>query len=96
MIDILCYLFDDVLPEQAGELPNLAEMTGYLQAAGFEREDIGRAIEWFYAFGELKGPAILSKSSSLRVFSTQEKAYLNADCQNFLYGLLRLGLSMPV
>lgn len=93
VIDVLFYLFDDILADD-----NTADETDFewvassLEEAGFALEDITRAMNWFYAFSDLQCCSPCVGQHAIRVFSAREAAFLNAECQNFLYGLQRNGV----
>lgn len=95
VIDILCCLFDDILPECDGDDTDLEQMADRLYAEGFAHEDVRRAMDWFYSFGSLAAPVLPNNAVALRVFSPQERDYLGSECQNFLYGLLRSSVITP-
>lgn len=92
VIDILFYLFDDILSGQHSGETDLQEMAGELAEAGFSREDVDRALDWFLAFGKLSDSPPNVNDSSLRVFAAREAAFIDAEGQNFLYSMLRAGV----
>lgn len=92
VIDVLFYLFDDILAEEGADETDVEFVANSLEEAGFAREDITRAMDWFYAFGSLDEAAPQVGGQAIRVFSEREREFLDADCQNFLYGLQRNGV----
>lgn len=93
VIDVLFYLFDDILPEQQAQETDLNEMAYWLSEAGFQHEDVGRALEWFYELTQLgEAPPPVNSSAAVRVFSAQERDYLGDNGLDYLRGLKRLGL----
>lgn len=97
VIDVLFYLFDDILPEQNSHETDLNQMALWLSEAGFEREDVGRAMDWFYELTQLSAPVETLRHTgmrdySVRIFSPQEQFYIDDEGQNYLQGLLRMGL----
>lgn len=92
VIDILFYLFDDILPETDGGEADLETMASSLHEAGYTREDVSRALNWFSALGQLSERAVNINTNALRVFSAQESYYIDDEGQDFLYGLLRYGI----
>ncbi|PIE82643.1 MAG: hypothetical protein CSA10_00085 [Cardiobacteriales bacterium] len=93
VIDVLFYLFDDILPEQSNKETDLNQMAYWLSEAGFRREDIGRAMDWFYELTKLGDYQMLPTAScAVRVFSSHEQFYIDPQGQDYLRGLLRAGL----
>lgn len=93
VIDILFYLFDDILPDSDGSDTDIETMASSLCEAGYTCEDVDRALSWFTALGELAQRAPNVHQNSLRLFSKRESYYIDDAGQNFLYGLLRCGIA---
>lgn len=93
VIDVLFYLFDDLLPGYDCPETDLHEMAHWLSEAGFPREDVDRAMQWFYELSLLVGSAAppLAASESVRVFSPEECRLLDEEARDYLQGLLRCG-----
>lgn len=89
VIDVLFFLFDDILAEQDTEETDFEFVASSLEEAGFAREDITRAMTWFYAFGNLNDAPLNVGQHAIRVFSAHEREFLDDKCQNFLYSLQR-------
>ena len=92
VIDVLFYLFEDILEEEGADETDFEFVANSLEEAGFAREDIVRAMDWFYAFGNLNETAPQVGQHAIRVFSSREREFLDSECQNFLYGLQRSGV----
>lgn len=93
VIDVLFYLFDDILPEQQAQETDLNEMAYWLSEAGFRHEDVGRALEWFYELTRLsEAQSSVRTSVATRVFSAQECDYLGEKGVDYLRRLKRMGL----
>lgn len=92
VIEVLFYLFDDLLPGQ--EHTDLHEMAHWLSEAGFRHDEVDRAMQWFYELSQLVGSVAPQAESSeaLRIFSAEERQWLDSDAQDYLHGLLRLGV----
>lgn len=89
VIDVLFYLFDDILTEEGTDETDFEFVANSLEEAGFAREDITRAMTWFYAFGSLDETPPHVGQHAIRIFSAREREFLDDECQNFLYGLQR-------
>ncbi len=92
VIDVLFYLFDIILEQDDDDETNLTELAASLSGAGFSDEDIERAISWFCDFSHNVDKTPVVKMGALRVFSSLETSFINEDCQDFLHGLLRVGV----
>lgn len=94
VIDVLFYLFDDLLPGHERMETDLHEMAHWLGEAGFSSEDVARAVQWFYELSQLVGSAArpLAASESVRIFTAAECRLLDADARNYLHGLFRCGV----
>lgn len=94
VIDVLFYLFDDLLDEDASPYADMNEMAGQLSDAGFAHEDVGRAMTWFMELSQLKQfqPPQVSRPPVLRIFAEQEARFIDAQGQDYLLGLLRRGI----
>lgn len=93
VIDVLFYLFDDLLPGHDRPETDLQEMAHWLNEAGFSAEDVARAMQWFYELSQLVGSAAseATPSEAVRVFAAEECRVLDADARDYLQGLLRCG-----
>jgi len=92
MFDILVYLFENYA--HAATCPASDQLARKLSAAGFEESEISDALEWL---SDLRDVAVtplirVPGEASLRLFSLQEEARLDADCRGFLIFLENAGL----
>lgn len=94
VIEVLFYLFDDLLPAYDRPETDLAEMAYCLGEAGFSHNEVNRAMQWFYEFTQLAAGAepVVRKSEALRIFTAEECRYLDAAAQDYLRGLVRCGV----
>lgn len=93
VIDVLFYLFDDILPTQENRETDLNQMAHWLSEAGFAHEDVGRAMDWFYELSQLDDYQPQPETDgAVRVFSPREQFYIDATGQDFLHGLRRSGV----
>lgn len=94
VIDVLFYLFDDLLPEYDRPETDLDEMAHWLNEAGFRQAEVGRAMQWFYDFTCLvdAGAAAMAHSHAVRIFADAETRWLDADAQDYLQGLVSRGV----
>lgn len=93
VMDVLCCLFDDILPQQDAQETDLNQMANWLSEAGFADEDVGRAMNWFYELsqiGEYRPKP--EKNGPIRVFSARERYFIDHKGQDFLHRLRRTGI----
>lgn len=93
VINVLFYLFDDILTEQDGQEADLNQMAHWLSEAGFAHEDVGRAMDWFCELGKIGDyQPIIQTNPAVRIFSPQEAYFIDEEGQDFLRGLCRAGV----
>jgi Smg protein len=84
MFDILMYLFESYF--NAGTYPDPDKLSIKLSAAGFEEEDISRALTWLSGLNQLT-PADYPESinlSGLRSYAELEKHCISAEGLQFI------------
>ena len=88
MLDVLFYLFENY-PETEGSSENNKEkLQGYLQNAGFLSDEIQRAFVWLEKLADdVDLPETVDNSHTYRVFSSEEKQWINTECQGHIYFL---------
>jgi Smg protein len=101
VLDILIYVFDRYMFDEAPEVPERDELARDLESAGFGEADVERALDWLadlagerhrpalYGDGETDGSAAGATTTPirLRIYSDQEMARLSADCRGLLLSL---------
>lgn len=94
VVEVLFYLFDDVLPDCREPETDLEEMAYWLSEAGFSQDEINRAMQWFYDFTQLMihDDRAVQKSEAVRIFTPEECQYLDAPARDYLHGLVRSGV----
>lgn len=97
MFDILVYLFENYF--DAGNYPDEETLSLKLSAAGFEFEEISRALDWLAGL-ETGGPSRylepLLTSHSLRLYSEREADIIDLESRGFLTFLEGSGRLNPV
>src|SRR5215207_7924506 len=93
VLDILLYVFDRYMFDEAPEVPEREALARDLESAGFGQANVVRALDWLADLaGErsraplLPAPGIADdgtppQSRSLRLYSPMELARLSADCR---------------
>lgn len=87
-LDLLFYLFDNY-PEVDDSSNHRKEiLQGYLKEAGFQSHEINRAFSWLDKLGhEGEFPESTQSNHSYRIFSEEEKQWINSECQGHIYFL---------
>lgn len=96
LIDILIYLFEHYLTEQAEGVLRLdnQQLTGDLVEVGFEKKEIDQAFIWLdeLIVGLDKSLKSYQPVSSFRVFSQNEKLQIPVEVQSLIYRLEQTGI----
>jgi len=97
MFDILLYLFENYF--HSNFYPDQDALARKLAAAGFDSDEISRALDWLSDLENLSPsqyPESLAQSRSLRCYSDAELKRLNAESRGFLTFLEGAGILNPV
>jgi len=93
VLDILIYVFDRYMLDEAPEVPEREDLARDLERAGFVPARVERALDWLADLAGERAPATLDGSGpSVRVFSDSELTRLSTECRGFLMTLERLGV----
>lgn len=89
MFDVLMYLFETYIHNEAEMRVDQDRLTRDLTEAGFEREDIFNALMWLekladYQEGLVEPMQMASDPLSVRIFTAEESQRLDASCRGFL------------
>lgn len=95
MFDILMYLFETYIDNDADLHVDQDKLTRDLTEVGFEREDVYNALVWLekladYQDGLAEPMQLVSDPLSMRIFTAEESQRLDADCRGFLLFLEQL------
>jgi Smg protein len=102
VLDILIYVFDRYMLDEAPEVPERADLAHDLACVGFAHENVERALDWLADLAcvrerALQDPAIdKSARAAVRIFSEAELTRLSTECRGFLLTLERLGVLQPL
>lgn len=93
VLDTLVYLFDYLVYEKK-ERPSVAEMHEELDAAGFARKDIDRAMSWLVDLNEMQENRVMKfpRQTAVRVFTEREMSKISVESRGFLHRLTQLGV----
>lgn len=88
MLDVLFYLFDNYPDVDDSSAQHKRVLQGHLKAAGFQSHEIDQAFDWLEKLAdEGEFSEKMEKPFSYRVFSSEEKRWINTECQGHIYFL---------
>lgn len=93
VFDILVYVFDHYLFEELPVSAERADIARDLEIAGFCGVNVERALDWLADLAsERERPGLKANERAFRLYSPEECARLDADCQGLLLSLERAGI----
>lgn len=95
VMDILEFLFDHYMLVKVAPLPDHEHLSHELEQAGFEVEEIDKAMIWLEGLGTLEeesAPWLKKNSLGLRVFTSAEAHKLGKEAMGLLYQLEIIGI----
>jgi Smg protein len=101
VLDVLIYVFDRYMLDEAPEVPQRDDLARDLACVGFTHENVERALDWLADLSSVRERALLDpdidrSSPAVRIFSEGELARLSTECRGFLLTLERLGVLQPL
>jgi Smg protein len=101
VLDILIYVFDRYMLDEAPDVPERETLARDLACVGFAHQNVERALDWLAELAcvrerALLDPAVDKSGGAVRVFSESERARLSTECRGFLLTLERLGVLQPL
>jgi Smg protein len=108
VLDILIYVFDRYMFDEAPEVPERDVLARDLESAGFAEANVERALDWLADLaGERHRPELLQTGAapansgprrllSLRVYSPHELTRLSAECRGLLLSLEQADILSPL
>jgi Smg protein len=102
VLDILIYVFDHYMLNEAPEVPERESLVRDLERVGFAQASVERALDWLADLAcERDRPPIIPAESALRrgpavrLFSECELIRLSTECRGLLLSLEHLGILSP-
>lgn len=96
MFDVLMYLFENYMEEDAEFDPDQESLTTELSQAGFPRVEISKAFSWLEGLSDLRDSDSQlphqAAASSLRVFAAQEMEKIDCESRGFLMFMEQSGV----
>jgi Smg protein len=93
VLDILIYVFDRYMLNEAPEVPQREHLARDLERVGFEPANVERALDWLtdLAFGHERAGhdphSAEAAASGVRIYSDSELARLSTECRGLLFTL---------
>lgn len=96
-LDVLMYLFQHYMSNVSNDTdfdPDRESMATELLEAGFPSREINRAFEWLDGLVARQAISLIAvnEGCSFRIYSDQEAAWLDLECQGFLLFLEQAGV----
>jgi Smg protein len=105
VLDILLYVFDRYMFDEAPEVPEREALARHLASAGFGEANVERALDWLADLAGLRhdtqismapeADGVIRPTASLRLYSTQELLRLSAECRGMLLTLEAADILQP-
>jgi Smg protein len=96
VLEILIYVFDRYMLEEAPEVPEREDLARQLKANGFPHAKVERALDWLADLAGVRDQAPLDGSGpAVRIFTDSELQRLSTECRGFLFTLENLGVLSP-
>ncbi|MDO6466317.1 DUF494 family protein [Pseudoalteromonas carrageenovora] len=97
MFDILMYLFENYIHNEADIYVEQNQLTDELLRAGFNKPEIFKALDWLEQLADLQysdeSPYLITKPQhAIRVFTDSECQMLNVECRGFLMFVEQIGV----
>ena len=95
MFEVLVYLFENYF--EANVRPDHGTLTRELSAAGFELDDIERAVDWFSTLENMTYATVdeAAEPSGWRIYSDEECTKIKDDGRGFLMFMEQSGVLLP-
>lgn len=93
MIDILVYLFENYFDFSLHPKPDA--LARKLNAVGFDRDEIARAIAWLSGVKDAPIGEFCNAPRSLRIYTNEEQQMLEPGCLGFMHFLEAAGVVTP-
>ena len=107
VLDILIYVFDRYMLDEAPDVPEREALARDLESAGFGEANVERALDWLADLAGERHRTVLSPSlpdaapgeqkdgQAVRIYSTMELLHLPPDCRGLLMTLEQVEILNP-
>ncbi|WP_223786947.1 DUF494 domain-containing protein [Marinicella meishanensis] len=97
IIDVLVYLFENYLSEQANLQEQYTKNSIYdgLEQAGFEQSTIDHAFDWLLSIHDKTHQPVEQSADAIRIYTNAELELLDEEGINFIHYLESSGILTP-
>jgi Smg protein len=108
VLDILIYVFDRYMLDEAPEVPEREALARDLESAGFGEANVERALDWLADLAGERNRSVLSSTvpaaaapgeqaddQAVRIYSAMELLHLPPDCRGLLMTLEQVEILNP-
>jgi Smg protein len=97
VLEVLMYLFQNYMDEEAEVQPDRESLQTELQEAGFQHGEIHKAFDWLDGLSEQTAgqPQVVPAGRSIRVYADEECDRLDMESRGFLMFLEQTGIVTP-
>lgn len=98
VLDVLIYLFEHYMEEDAELALDRPSLSAELKSAGFDDSQVEQAFDWLHGLASQsrqQSESRLPDSSAIRVFTPQETERLDLESRGFLLFLEQIGVLDP-
>ena len=100
VLDILLYVFDRYMIDEAPEVPERSVLAQDLASAGFGEDNVERALDWLADLAGERSRAQMPdgnaantpRTTALRLYNAAEMARLSVECRGLLLSLEQVGI----
>ncbi len=92
VLDVLMYLFQNYMDDDADADPDRESIQTELLAAGFPSREVQQAFEWLDSLTDRQAVPLPVNPCSCRIYVEQELVRLNVECRGFLLFLEQSGI----
>ena len=99
MFDVLMYLFENYMDDDAPLDANQEELKAELVGAGFAKGEVTKAFEWLDFIARHADSALPHHAPhrhAIRVYNSEEQKILDVKCRGFVLYLEQVGILDPI
>jgi len=96
VLDILIYVFNRYMLDEAPEVPEREDLARHLEVAGFAAPNVERALDWLADLACMRDLPTLAEGkgaeAAMRVYCDGELMRLSTECRGLLFTLEHFGV----
>ena len=99
MFDVLMYLFENYMDDDAPLDANQEELKAELVGAGFAQDEVTKAFDWLDFIARHADSALPQRTPhrhAIRVYNSEEQKILDVKCRGFVLYLEQVGILDPI